>query len=98
VPFKNTASTTHATANASGNSDTGPASDRDSGQSVGIATEQGNRRGNITKKSATAQVPKATFRQPYNGRSQPADLALADEADSLQHENAVNLAARKQGL
>lgn len=65
---------------------------------AGAAASSGMNRGAAKAKAAQARPPKATFSQPYNGRSQPADLALAEDADSLQHENAINLAARKQGL
>lgn len=50
------------------------------------------------KKNQAVARPKATFRKPFNGRSQPADLALSDDNDTLQHENEFNLLSQKKGL
>lgn len=45
-----------------------------------------------------AGKPKATFRQPYNGGSRAADLALAGDGESLEAGHAVNRRAKTQGL
>jgi hypothetical protein len=48
--------------------------------------------------SRPAARPKPTFRTPFNGRSQPVDLAFADNDDALKPENEINQQSRKNGL